>query len=283
VVRASNGWQLPLEEISALCVCDGGASLVAVGDDRWCFGTATIGAGGVTPAPPTTIDGRPAGERGSEFEGVASDDSGRLFALREGPAQILVLDRHGSVERTIALRVPGDVPVLGTEWNDPEHANSRGEGLLLLRDGHILVAKQHHSTWLIEFGAAGEPPSGFTVGSALRPDERFALGATEMFPLAAWRVDQPDFESLNDLAIDDGGHLWLISSKSRALGRLEDDLDPDGRTASLVTHELPAELFLTEDDKAEGLVHSEQLGWLVGLDLKRAGVNVVPLEDVPPV
>jgi len=212
-MRASNGWQLPLEEVSALCLCDGGASLVAVGDDRWCFGTATIGAGDVTPAAPTTVDGRPAGERGSEFEGVAADDSGRLFALREGPAEILVLDRHGAVERAIGLRVPAEVPVLGAEWNDPGHANSRGEGLLLLRRGHVLLAKQRHSTWLIEFGAAGEPPSGFTVKSALRPDERFALGATEMVALAAWRVDQPDFESINDLAIDDAGHLWLIRDR----------------------------------------------------------------------
>jgi hypothetical protein len=278
----SSGWQLPLEEISALCLWDGGASVVAVGDDRWCFGAAAIGAAGLEPAPPTTVDGRPAAERQSEFEGVAADGSGRLFVLREGPGLILVLDRDGTVERTLALRVPADLPDLGAEWNDPENANARGEGLLLLRDGHVLVAKQRRSTWLIEFGSAGAPASGFTSASALQAEERFALDATEVVPLAAWRVDQDDFKSINDLAVDEGGHLWMISSKSRRLARVAHDLDPAGGAAHLVSHELPSEMFVTDDDKAEGLVHSPQLGWLVGLDLDRPGDNVIRLEDVPP-
>jgi hypothetical protein len=280
-MRTSTGWQLPLEEVSALSLCDGGASLVAVGDDHWSFGTAAIGADGLEPAAPTTADGRAADEDGSEFEGVAADASGRLFVLREGPALILILDRAGRVERTLTLSVPADLPVLGEEWNDPERSNARGEGLLLLRDGRILVAKQHHSTWLIEFGPAVRAPSGFRPGSALGTGERFSFEAAELVALAAWRVDQEDFKSINDLAVDDGGRLWLISSKSRRLARLAHDLDPAAGTASLVTHELPAELFLADDDKAEGLVHSPQLGWLVGLDHKRAADNVFGLEDVP--
>jgi hypothetical protein len=283
-MRASSGWQLPLEEVSALCLWDSGASVVAVGDDHWCFGAAAIAAAGLTPAAPTTIDGRPVAERASEFEGVAADGSGRLFVLREGPALILVLGGDGNVERTLALGVPADLPVLGAEWNNPANANSRGEGLLLLRGGHVLVAKQRDSTWLIEFGPAGEPPSGFTSASALRADEPFALDATttEMVPLAAWRVDQADFTSINDLAIDEGGRLWLISSRSRTLARLAHDLDPAGGTARLVAHDLPVEMFVGDHDRAEGLVHSPQLGWLVGLDLDRAGSNVIRLEDVPP-
>jgi len=279
-MRASSGWQLPLEEVSALCLWNGG--LVAVGDDRWRFGTAALDPAGLTHAPPTRVDGRPASERGSEFEGVAADGSGRLFVLREGPALILVLAGDGSIERTLALHVPADLPDLGAEWNDPANDNARGEGLLLLRDGHVLVAKQRHSTWLIEFGPAGEAASGFTTASAVRADEPFALGAAELVALAAWRVDQDDFQSINDLAVDDGGRLWLISSKSRRLARLAHDLDPGGGTARLAAHELPAEMFVTDDDKAEGLVHSPHLGWLVGLDLDRPGDNVIRLEDVPP-
>ena len=282
-MRASSGWQLPLEEVSALCLWEGGAGVVAVGDDHWCFGAAAIGPDSLTPAKPTIVDGRPAAEQGSEFEGVAADSSGRLFVLREGPALILVLDGDGTVERTLALRVPADLPDLGAEWNVPENANARGEGLLLLRDGHILVAKQRNSTWLIEFGPAGEPPAGFTWASGLRAGEPFALDATttELVPLAAWRVDQADFRSINDLALDEGGRLWLISSKSRRLASLAHDLEPGGGTARLVAHDLPAELFLTDDDKAEGLVHSPRLGWLVGLDLDRPGDNIVALDDVP--
>src|SRR5687768_3907020 len=151
-MRALAGWQLPLEEVSALCLSDDGASVVGVGDDRWCFGRAEISPDGLVPAVPTPVDGRPRKEKGSEFEGVAGDTSGRLFVLREGPSVILVLDPEGGIVQTVELRVPDDLPELAAEWNDPEKANFRGEGILLLRNGHMLVAKQRKSTWLIELG-----------------------------------------------------------------------------------------------------------------------------------
>ena len=175
------------------------------------------------------------------------------------------------------------MPQLEAEWNDPAGSNSRGEGILLLRDGHVLVAKQRESTWLIELGPAGEPATGFTGASALRLGETFPLGAgtTEMRALTAWLVDDPAIKSLNDLAVDEDGNLYVISAKSRRLARIENDLDPGGGTVRLAVHDLPAELFLTEDDKAEGLVYSPQLGWLVGLDLDRDGENVFSVTGVP--
>ena len=284
-MRASTGWKLPLEEVSALCLGDGGASLVGVGDDRWRFARAAIAPDGLSLDDPTPVDGRPAAEEDSEFEGIASDGSGRLFVLREGPAVVILLDSQGDIEHTIRLQVGSDFPRLGPEWNDPEKSNSRGEGLLLLRDGRILVAKQRESTWLIEFGPAGAEPRGFTGESPLAPGETFALDRgspeTVMDALAAWLVDQEDIKSLNDLAIGADGRLYLISSKSRRLLRLDHDLDARGGSARLVGHDLPDELFLTDDDKAESLVYATELGWIVGLDLDREGDNVFRLTGVP--
>jgi hypothetical protein len=282
-MHASTGWELPVEEVSALCLSAGGASLIGVGDDRWCFGSARITRTGLAPEAPTRVDGRPPEEKNSEFEGVASDATGRLFVLREGPAQLLVVDEAGNVGQTVQLRVTNDIPRLAAEWNDAENENSRGEGVLLLRDGHVLVAKQRESTWLIEFGAPGESAKGFTTLSPLRPSEAFALTSTttEMHALTAWLVDQPELQSLNDLATDDDGRLYIVSSTSRRLGRLDQDLDPSGGRARPTAYDLPAELFQTKDDKAEGLVHSSRLGWLVGLDLDRDGDNVISITGVP--
>ena len=282
-MRVSARWHLPLEEVSALCLSDDGASVVGVGDDRWCFGRAEIAPDGLVPAAPTRVDGRPRRERGSEFEGVAGDASGRLFVLREGPSLILVLDAEGAVAQTLDVRVLDDLPELAAEWHDPERLNFRGEGILLLRNGHVLVAKQRRSTWLIELGPPDEPAQGFTTASAIRPGERFALHATttEMRALTAWLVDDPEIESLNDLAADEQGRLYAISAKSRRLARLDHDLDPSGGTARLAAYDLPKDLFESKDDKAEGLVHSGRLGWLVGLDLDRDGDNVALLTGVP--
>src|SRR6187431_656675 len=104
-MRVSAGWELPLAEVSALCLSDGGASVIGVGDDLWCFAHADIAAGELVPLGPTRIDGRPPEQTGSEFEGVASDAAGRLYVLREGPSQILVLGPRGDIERTVELRV----------------------------------------------------------------------------------------------------------------------------------------------------------------------------------
>src|SRR4051794_7738888 len=195
-MRASTGWELPVDEVSALCLSAGGASLVGVGDDRWCFASARITRTGLAPEVPTPVDGRSPDEKNSEFEGVASDATGRLFVLREGPAQLLVVDEAGNLGQTVQLRVTTDIPRLAAEWNDAENENSRGEGVLLLRDGHVLVAKQRESTWLIEFGASGESAKGFTTESPLRPSEEFALApaTTEMHALTAWLVDQPELQ-----------------------------------------------------------------------------------------
>ncbi len=88
-------------------------------------------------------------------------------------------------------------------------------------------------------------------------------------------------KSVNDLAPDADGTLYLISSKSRSLARLDHALDPSGGSPSVTAWPLPSELFETDDDKAEGLVFVPELGWFVALDLERPAPNVFALSGVP--
>lgn len=161
----------------------------------------------------------------------------------------------------------------------------RGEGLLLLRNGHLLVAKQREDPRLIEFGLADDEPGGFRPGDALLVDESFSLPAGETVTfavLASWPLDaDTELESINDLAIDAAGRLHVVSSKSRCLARLDADLDPQGGTAALTAWPLPADLFADEDDKAEGLVFAPQVGWLIALDLERDAANLFHITGVP--
>lgn len=289
MLETGSHWELPLEEVSALAVRRGGRAgapqLIAVGDGRWALALAAVDAAGVSSGRAAEVDvGQDPDPPDSEFEGVASDGIGRVFVLREGAARILVLDGGlRGVEGAIDLRVSPDEPGFGREFNDPREANSRGEGLLLLRGGHVLVAKQRKPVRLIEFGPPGDGAHGFAPGSALGGDEAFELGGegiVEMDVMASWKVDHDDLKSINDLAVGAAGRLHVVSSKSRSIGRVEADLEPGGGKARLTTYELPDDLFHTDDDKAEGLVFTPELGWLVGLDLKRSAANVFQITGV---
>ena len=72
---------------------------------------------------------------------MASDRDGTIVLLQEEQARLLVFAPDLSrLLHTLALAVPADDPVLNPAWR--RKPNSRGEGLLLLRRGHILIAKE---------------------------------------------------------------------------------------------------------------------------------------------
>jgi hypothetical protein len=171
---------LPLTEISALAVrrAGGPAELVAVGDDD--FGVLTVPLSddrSLGPAdrhelrrdlPRKIVDDSEA----SEFEGVACDGAGRVFLLQEALSRVLVL-RPGldSLLVTIRLEVKDSQPDFGADWKKEE--NRRGEAILLLRDGNLLVLKQREPTVLIEFGPEGAEPLGIGPHATLPHEDRF--------------------------------------------------------------------------------------------------------------
>ena len=283
-------WTLPILEASALTLrpnsAGAGVEVVAVADDRYEIARAEVsGAGVLVATRPNDVApfiGQ-LGAGGSDFEGVASDSSRRLFVLQEGASRIVVFNPDlASVAHQIALVVKRNEPGIGKQWR--AQSNSRGEGLLLLRNGHLLIAKQKDDPWLIEFGPAGESAAGFSPGDAVGPGETFSLdhAVTRFEVLASWPLAPgTPLRSLNDLAVDGVGRLWVISSVSRRLARLKNELRPGGEPAAFEVVPLPAELFADDDDRAEGLVNSADLGWLVAVDHRRNAANLFQLGDVP--
>ena len=98
----------------------------------------------------------------SQFEGVAADGAGRVFILEESPGHVYVFDAAlTKVEARITLRVRPDDPAFATlaeAW--AAHPNSRGEGIVLLDRGHLLILKEKDPRRLIEFGPDGDQPVG---------------------------------------------------------------------------------------------------------------------------
>jgi hypothetical protein len=295
-LRRQMAWELPLTEVSALtlrALPSGGHEVVAASDEEFDVVSAPLdwsGAPGASEAHDVESllpDAIRSASEGSEFEGVACDGDGRVFLLQEGPARVLVVapgwDR---LEQAIELHVDPAEPGLGAEWYGDEHAlNSRGEALLLLRGGHMLVIKQRDSTRFIEFGPAPDDPAGLTVHTYLPPGEAFDLpadGDARYEVLATWPLDDGDtadlFPALNEVARGDDGRLYVLSSKALRIGQVDHVLPGDEAVKIAGWGDLPDDLPGGEDGRAEGLVMLDGTTPLISIDRKDAGDNLVRLE-----
>jgi hypothetical protein len=214
-----------------------------------------------------------------QIEAVCADGAGRVLLLQESPPRTELIDPLARrVVASIALDIPGH-DALARSWADP--AGSKGEGAVLLRAGHLLVAKEKDPLALVEFGPPGAAPMGLSRGGALLAGEAWSLapGDHRYVPLAVWQPDEAlekacaDF---SDLEVGPDGHLYLLSDRSDAIARLGDLPASGGTVSALATWRL-GEL----DGKPEGLAFTPNGRAIVGLDTRRARHNLVLFE--PPI
>lgn len=190
--------------------------------------------------------------RESQWESVAGDASGNVYLLAEAKSTITVVDKGlSSIMHTMKLTMPADHPLAG-DWADDE--NSRGEGMVLLSNGHVILAKEKKPSALIEFAPRGEAPAGYNASLALGT-RAFPLpsGATsELVATKHWLLKDKDarwMSDVSDLSIDHENRLLLLSDQGRAIARIERTLSPDEDKIDIkVIFELPSHV-----DKPEGL------------------------------
>jgi hypothetical protein len=278
---------LPLPELSGLAVREGarGRELLCVGDHDHDLLSVPLGADGAIGRE-TRHDLRALlGASGaSGFEGVACDGAGRVVVLQEGPSRALALAADLSrLEGVIEMRVEADQPGFGREWQ--AHDNARGEGLLVMERGHLLVAKQRDPACLIEFGPPADAPVGVSPETLLRADDpalplRLRGGTVDYAVLAWWALagrSADRVESVNDLALDAEGRVLLVSSRSRGIARLEAPLDPGVHEAAIDNDWRLPNLPGRGGRRPEALCAAPD-ALLVGLDTRGSGDNLVALE-----
>ena len=254
---------LPVVEASGLTVrrTDHGSVLLVIGDRTAEIGACRIADDGVL-GDWTTIDlaelpGWPLPAGDSQFESIAADGGSLVALMREDPPIVLVADTvTRDLRAEIELAAPKGSPLDG-QWDD---ASSRGEGMVLLRGGRLLVAQEKRPRALIEFGPIGTPPQGLSAGDFLGPDESWEAptGQVEFVPLSMWKLKGDAKDALDDISAigpDPDGHLWLLSDKSQRVARLSLD-DPVRPDADRVT-EL-AEIW----DLPDGVVKPEGIAAL---------------------
>jgi hypothetical protein len=285
---------LGVREISALAVRRGPENrLLAVGDEDFTVASVGIDGDGSTARPrwddlaPALRDARVDLRSGSGFEGLAADADGTLVLLQEEQARLLVVAPDlARLLHVLVLAVPFDDPALNPAWR--RRPNSRGEGLLLLEHGHVLVARERGDPCLIEFGPLGDPPLGVAPDTVLAPTARFRRpGAVEsdLVPLAAWPLAADAAAALptvNDLALGPDGRVYALSAQSQVIARLEERLGPGERARVTDAWRLGDGVPGGRDARPEGLAFLPCGRPAVAIDSRHPGNNLVvlqPLDD----
>ena len=277
--------EIPLREVSGLALATWarGTFLVAVGDHGPDVSYATVGDAGSRPGDWQVVDlselDRPPGApRVAQAEGIATDGDRLAVVLMEDPAVLLVLDvpdrRLTNAYRLDAAGLSG----LGS-WADD--ASSRGEGIVLLRDGHVLVVKEKRPAGLVEFGPPGATPKGVSSASMHPAGESWpAPSGDRLDALAWWPVDDV-LADVSDAAVGPDGRLYLLSDQTGAIGRVALPLAPGSGAAATIERawSLPSSVV-----KAEGLAFLPDGSALVAVDRPDHGRNIAtlpPLDEWP--
>lgn len=262
---------IDLPEVSGLGLrrTQGRLELLAVGDALPQVAIAN------TSGATLGFDLRPAaGPRPSQWEAVTSDASARVFVLKESPGSIAVLDPSlQKAEAEIELAVSGKV------WKDE---NSRGEGLVLLKNGHVLILKEKDPVLLVEFGPEGDRPSGYRAGAAVSPTDTFPVPAPDRrryVPLKVWELGKDSgkrAEDASEICVGPDGLLYVLSDKSRTVSVVESELAPsEERFKFDVSWDLPKGI-----EKPEGLVILPSGRPVVAVDAPKAGKSVFVLSPL---
>jgi hypothetical protein len=271
--------EIPLREVSGLAVAPlrEGDYLVAVGDHGPNVALAALlPDGGLGPwdvIDLSTLDAPPGAPKVEQAEAVATDGAHQAMVLIEDPALLLVLDTSARrLSRAYALDA-GHHDGLDESWRND--ASSRGEGMVLLADGHVLIVKEKRPAGLLEFGPEGDAPLGLSARTLHPAGEAWSPPATDRLVGLAWWPAPGDLDDLSDADVAPDGGLYLLSDQSSAIARLSLPLAVGGSARYESVWALPRDL-----EKAEGLAFLADGTALVAVDRHAVGRNLVTLPPV---
>ena len=205
----------------------------------------------------------------AQWEAVATDASDRIYLLNEQLATIMVYEpTKDTITHTLNLEsfVLSNSKTKDQDYRDQEN-NALGEGLILLKNNHILIAKERMKTSIYEFAGVGESPKGYQSALALGKDDIFELNEENkpLYPVHRWKLLRGFSHcDLSEIAIGPDGKLFGISQKCKWISSIHDLNPKKKRLKFLKTWRLPSEI-----DRAEAFVVLDSQGtFLVAEDRK---------------
>lgn len=212
----------------------------------------------------------------SQWEAIEVDASGRTFLLQEYSRAILVLD--GALDSV--------VQVLNFDFSATRFAPNKrskryrraddslsAEGFLLMKNGHILIAKEKSPAIIAEFGPSGSTAMGVSQASLLGSDEVFDLiqASTQrsLVLLAEWQIADYGKCDISDLAKDPAGSVYVLSQNCGTVQKFEQlNVDQPNVVAS-GKWRLPKMIR-----NPEGLFVDSQKRFWIASDIKDKGDNL---------
>lgn len=199
------------------------------------------------------------------WEGLAVDGLMRFFALQEHSQAIVVMNRQmdkveGVLHFNFAAAFSGAVAMGAKKIK----RNALGEGLVLLKNGHVIIAKEAFPVAFVEFGPEGDSALGLNGDTLLGEGEAFAMKEGvfhhKLVPLNTWTLATHGKCDISDLAIDENKTLLALSEDCLNIQRY-DRLVPGEEAVTRDIYILPGEI---KSPEALACVNGE---WLVGSDV----------------
>jgi hypothetical protein len=214
-----------------------------------------------------------------QWEGAAIDGGGRIVLLRESPPCLAVVDHAGDVvAEHIDLTLPDGHP-LTDKWEDPA---SGPEALILLQDGHVLVAKEKNPAAIIEFAPSSNARPNADRNRWLQPEAAWQLPqADQMVAIATWFLDTTPSSTLldiSDAAIGPHQELYLLSDRSATIAQVRlEQVDSKTHVGNASTIR---SWGLADRNNPEGLAFLPDGTALVAYDRQHPRDNLVVLDQL---
>ena len=285
--------RLPIKELSALVSIhvdnSGKATIAAIGDHNadmalasldsnelritslFNFQTSLLGKLGVC----SVIDAGECRKFGkwlsSQWEAVAVDRH-NFFAMHEQAGFIAKISRDTHlVQDTVSVEYANlSSDVTASQKGRKIGLNSLGEGLVLLEQSRILIAKQNNPAQIIEFGVLGDIAQGYSGVELVSGDSEWKQKSRALVPLHSWTIPER-FKScdINEMTFDRERNLYILSKICKLIMKVA-QLSPSKTEFSIEKiWELPSRIAY-----AEGLVALPNGRFLIGEDIKTKAPNL---------
>lgn len=200
----------------------------------------------------------------SDWEAVAADPTGLVALLQEFSSSVVLINQRGDWPMK---RIHLDFRSVGIEVASPRERlaeNTLGEGMVLMRNGHIAIAKERFPAAVIEFGPEGEEPLGLHSGSILKKTSfRIPISEKPFVPLKVWRREGGSKCDISELTVDEQGAVYLLSENCRRILYY-----PDGLSADSNSLDSKQGWSVPKDIKSPEALAITSQGFLVGSDIK---------------